>query len=159
MSIELAQGGSRPRGDSVDALAKWFVLCAAIILAITGIAKLWSMVGNAKVLGVADPILGIKFRYLLLATGLVELIITGVCLFEKSRGLATLLIAWLATSFVVYRLGLWWLDWKRPCGCLGNLTDALHVSPELAEGALKVILGCLLIGSYATVIARWKRRL
>jgi len=56
---------------------------------------------------------------------------------------------------VVYRLGLWWMHWHRPCSCLGNLTDALHISPQVADNVMKVLLAYLLIGSYGLLI--WKR--
>jgi hypothetical protein len=89
--------------------------------------------------------------------GVVELVIAGICLFGKSQKLKLGLIAWLATSFVVYRLGLWWMGWKKPCGCLGNLTDALHLSPQAADSLMKVILAYLLIGSYGLLIWRWRQ--
>jgi hypothetical protein len=93
----------------------------------------------------------------MLAVGMVELVIACVCVFAKARQLALGLIAWLATSFVVYRLGLWWMEWRRPCGCLGNLTDALHISPQTAENITKVILAYLLIGSYSILFWQWRQ--
>lgn len=45
---------------------KRFVRSAGAILAITGIAKVWSAFGSAKLLAVMDPISGIPFRWLLL---------------------------------------------------------------------------------------------
>ena len=78
-----------------------------------------------------------------------------VCFFSKRQTLALGLVAWMSTNFVVYRLGLWWMDWKKPCNCLGNLTDALHISPQTADNIMKVILAYLLIGSYGLLIWRW----
>jgi hypothetical protein len=58
----------------------------------------------------------------------------------------------------MYRLGLWWMDWKKPCSCLGNLTDALHISPQTADNITKVLLAYLLIGSYGLLLWQWKQR-
>ncbi|MCW5555320.1 MAG: hypothetical protein KIS67_24560 [Verrucomicrobiae bacterium] len=123
---------------------------------LTGAAKLWSALGTSKFLAAVDPILGIKFGQLLLAVGLAEIAVALVCCLSKRQTLALGLVAWLATNFLVYRVGLWWMDWKRPCGCLGNLTDALHLSPQAAENIMKVLLAYLLIGSYGLVIWRWQ---
>ena len=135
----------------------WFVPSAGAILASTGIAKVWSTHGSVKLLAVADPIFGIPFRWLLLAVGVLELVIAGVCFFSRNKRLATLLVAWLATNFVVYRLGLLWVGYHKPCGCLGNITDALHISPQTADSAIRIVLGYLLVGSYATLFWLWRQ--
>ena len=142
------------RGDSAR---NWFIPSAAAILALTGIAKIWSAFGGVKVLTVADPIAGIPFRWLLLAVGVLEFIIAGVCFFSRNQRLATLLVAWLATNFLVYRLGLWWMGWHKPCGCMGSLTSALHLSEKAADNIMKLVLAYLLIGSYGRLIWQWRK--
>ena len=128
-----------------------FILSAGAILALTGAAKVWSTFGTAKLLAVADPIVGITFGHLMLVVGMAEIVIALVCFFSKSQKLALGLVAWLTTNLLVYRIGLWWVGYHKPCSCLGNLTDALHISPETADTAMKIILGYLLLGSYGTL--------
>ncbi len=135
----------------------WFVPSAGGVLALTGIAKVWSTFGSVRLLVVADPIAGIPFRWLLLAVGVVELVIAGLCFFSRNQRLATLLVAWLATNFLVYRLGLWWMGWHRPCGCMGSLTSALHLSEKAADNIMKVVLAYLLIGSYGLLLWQWRK--
>jgi hypothetical protein len=139
-----------------NSFLKWFVLSAGAILGITGIAKAWSTLGSTKLLGVIDPILGMKFGHLMLAVGVAEIVIALVCFFSKRQALALGLVAWISSNFVVYRLGLWWMHWHRPCNCLGNLTDALHISPQTADNIMKVLLAYLLIGSYGLLLWRWR---
>src|SRR5437868_6530567 len=103
----------------------YFLLVAGLILAITGISKIVSVFGSQLMLLQLDPLFGISFRHLLLLTGIVELAIASLCLLTKKFQLNTLLIAWISTSFVMYRAGLWAINWRRPCHCLGSLTDAL----------------------------------
>lgn len=93
----------------------------------------------------------------MLLVGLLEIAVASVCLFSKQPVVALGLTAWLSTNFVLYRLGLWWMDWKSPCGCLGNLTDALHISPQTADNIMKVLLAYLLIGSYGLLIWNWRQ--
>jgi hypothetical protein len=144
-------------GISKGALVRRFILSAGVFLGVAGIAKMWSAFGNSKFLAVADPIIGIKFGQLMLAVGAGETGIALVCFFNKRQTLALGLVAWISTNFVVYRLGLWWMDWHRPCNCLGNLTDALHISPQTADNIMKVVLAYLLIGSYGFLIWQWRK--
>jgi hypothetical protein len=67
-------------------------------------------------------------------------------------------LAWLSTSFLIYRFGLVWAGYHKPCPCLGNLTDALHIPPQTADTAMKIILAYLLIGSYATLFWLWRQK-
>lgn len=119
-------------GTAVDPLMKWFVISAGLILGLTGLAKLWSAFGDVKLLMVPDPITGLSFRNMMLLAAAAELPIAAACFFKPPR-LATTWVAWLATNFLIYRLDLWWMGWKKPCGCLGNLTDTLGITPHTAD--------------------------
>lgn len=83
-----------------------------------------------------------------------ELTVALVCFFANRMAAQVGLLAWLATNLVVYRLGLIWLG-QKPCSCLGNLTDALHIPPQIADTTMKIILGYLLLGSYTTLFWLW----
>ena len=135
-----------------------FIISAGVILSITGIAKIWSGLGHARILVVPDQLIGIELGNLLFLVGMAEVVIALACFFSKRQILSIVLVAWLATGFVVYRLGLLWMGWQRPCSCLGNLTDALNISPEKADTAMKIVLAYLLIGSYATLFWLWQQK-
>lgn len=141
-----------------SSIAMWFIRSAGAILVLTGIAKVWSALGTSKFLAVVDPIIGLKFWGVMLVVGVAEIVIALVCCLSKRQSLALGLVAWMSTSFVTYRAGLWWMDWHRPCNCLGNLTDALHISPQSADSIMKVVLAYLLIGSYGLLIWHWWQR-
>lgn len=147
---------TRMESGTVETLAKGFVLTGGAILAITGFAKIWSACGVTKALTAADPIFGMQFRQLMVGVGVVEIAVASICFFSRRSLLATKLTAWLSTSFVVYRLGLWWMGWHGPCRCLGGLTDALHISPHLADNIVKVVLAYLLVGSYGLLWCHWR---
>ena len=152
MSEENTSGTPRPT------FVRRFVGSSSVILGITGLGKIWSGLGNSKFLAVIDPILGIKFGHLMLAVGLAEIAVAAVCFFSKRQTSALGLVARISTNFLVYRLGLWVMNWKRPCGCLGNLTDALHISPQTADNIMKLVLAYLLIGSYGLLLWQWRKR-
>ena len=136
----------------------FFIYSAGVVLLVTAVAKLISGFGSAHVLQNLDPIMSLPFSRLMIAVGALELAIAGVCFFNKSQMMAAMLVAWFSTALLVYRMGLLWMGWQRPCHCLGNLTDALHISPQTADTAMKIILAYLLIGSYATLFWLWRQR-
>ena len=73
-------------------------------------------------------------------------------------GIGFMTIAFLATNLAVYRSALWFIGWHRPCNCLGNLADALHVPPQVADNVMKGVLAYLLIGSYGTLFWLWRQK-
>jgi hypothetical protein len=139
-------------------LAAWFVLSFGIILGITGIGKVFSATGPARLLDTTDPLTGIPFRHLLLLVGLVELLNAFFCLFTNRRRLSLVAVAWLSTNFLVYRLGLWFIGWHHPCACMGSLAGMLHLSDQAGDNIMKGVLVYLLIGSYGMLLWEWRRR-
>ena len=140
-------------------LPRIFIYSAGLLLLITGGAKLYSTAGNAHILQLPDPILIMSFRHIFWIVGILELIVAAICFSNISIGLQGGLVACLATSFLVYRLGLVLIGYHKPsCSCLGNLTDALHISPQTADTTMKIILGYMLVGSYATLCWLWRQK-
>jgi hypothetical protein len=136
----------------------WFSKSAGVALAVTGLAKASSAIGPARALDVPDPLIGISFRQLLLLVGLAELLIAFFCLFTDKRQFSLLAVGWISTNFLVYRLGLWFIGWHRPCGCMGSLSDMLHLSPRAADNIMKLVLAYLLVGSYWFLFRQWRQR-
>jgi len=66
------------------------------------LAKARNAIGPARALDVADPIIGVAFRHLLLAVGLLELCIAFFCLFTDKRQFSLLAVVSLGMSFAGY---------------------------------------------------------
>jgi hypothetical protein len=119
--------------------AQLFVYSAGSFLLITSTAKLISSFGNGAILQTYDPLTGLKFQDLFRIVASIERIVALVCFLSKRILLPAGLIAWLATIFLAYRIGLVATGYHRPCSCMGNLTDALHIPPQTADTAMKII--------------------
>ena len=141
----------------VPRLIPYFFRSASVLLIITGAAKIISGFGSAKILDQSDPVFGFSMRDLFWIVGIMEAGVALACAFCRSIGLRAALVAWLASSFVLYRLALIWVGYQKPCSCLGNLTDALHISPQAADIGLKVVLAYFLVGGYGTLAWLWMR--
>jgi hypothetical protein len=137
-------------------LLKFCALSFGTLLLITAVAKLLSALGSAPILTYPAPLLLVSYRSVFLIVGTLELVVALNCFFSQRMVLKMALVAWLASNFLLYRLGLMWVGYRKLCPCLGQVTDALHISPETADTVMKIILLYLLIGSYAALL--WLRR-
>lgn len=125
-----------------------FLYSAAVILALTALAKLHSAAGIAPVLDRRDPVLMLTHRQVFMLVGLLELAVAAFLFVRRSLRLKLGLTAWLASNFLIYRFALWYLDAPKTCGCLGNITDMLHIAPATAHNLMSAVMAYLLIGSY-----------
>ena len=135
----------------------YFIFVSGVCLVLSAVAKLISISGEAGILRELDPVFGISFKHLLLLAGLIECAVAAICLFSNRVWVQSILLAWLASCFLLYRFGMLWVGYHKLCPCLGNVTDALHVSPQMSDMAMKIILVYLLIGSYATLFWLWRQ--
>jgi hypothetical protein len=111
--------------------------------------------GNAPILLLPEPVLGIPLRYAVLLVGGFEMIVALICLFGKRVGLQVGWLAWLATNYLVYRIGLLTMHIHPQATCVGSLTDPLHLTPGVTGFMLGMLPVYLLLGSYAAVIWLW----
>ena len=146
------------KGKMERVCIRFFIDSAGVLLTITAIAKLLSSFGHAGILYNIDPILSMTFQHVFWIVGAAELGIAFLCFSGKQLILSTGLVALLTTNFLIYRVGLVLIGYHRPCPCLGNLTDALHISPEFADMTMKIILVYLIIGSYVSLFWLWRQR-
>ncbi len=82
------------------------------------------------------------------------MIIAALCVWKRFPLRSRLLLAaWLSTLFVIYRIGLWAMDWHQPCGCMGSLAGVLHLKDATADKSMLYLLGYLVMGSYTMFVA------
>lgn len=130
---------------------------AGLLLLLAAMAKLLTSAGNATILLSPDPILPISYRGAFLLAGLIEFAVGVACVAAPCKCVTVALVAWLASSLGIYRLGLLLIGYHRPCHCLGTLADALGLSPKAADDAMKILLAYLLLGSYSALYWLWRR--
>jgi hypothetical protein len=135
-----------------------FIWLAVVVLALTAVAKYISVSGHTRILGQADPLFGIAYRQLLLGVAILETSVVLILVFNRNNFFRLALIAWLATNFLLYRIGIWWLNPPQPCGCLGTITDALGIAPKTADRLMLWVLTILLVGSYSLLLLEWRKR-
>jgi DNA-directed RNA polymerase subunit RPC12/RpoP len=134
---------------------KFFVYSAGGILLAAALIRFLIAVGNAPVLTLPEPVLGVPLRYAVLLVGGIDLAVALICLFGKQVNLQLGCLAWLATNFIVYQVGLFSMHYNPQATSIGSLTDPLHLS----RGTTGVIMGFLplylVLGSYWVCLMFW----
>ena len=120
----------------------WYVIFAALVLLIAGMAKSIGIQQSAAFLSKPNSIITlISNRYLLWGVSSLEIGIGALILskvLSLSKNIKT--IFWLSSQFVIYRLSLWLVNEPEPCKCFGDVFQWIGVSDEFTRAATIVSL-------------------
>lgn len=134
---------------------KSFVKSAGFILLAAALSRFLIAFSSAQFLSLPDPALGIPLRYSVFAVGGIELLVAVICLFGKNIYFKTGWLAWLATNYVVFQVGLFWMHCHPQATCIGSLTDPLHLSRGFYGWCTLFLAIYLVTGSYTALITLW----
>jgi hypothetical protein len=141
--------------------AKWvlfFFVSAGALLLLTATAKFISARGNAGILDTPDPVFLTSYRHELPLVGVIESGVAIWCIFGHGLMTRAMLLAWLSSMFIAYRVAVFVIEPFKTCPCLGTITQALHIPPQTANAAMIVALAYLFSGSWGTLFWLWKKR-
>lgn len=136
---------------------KSFTKSAGSILLAAALSRFLIALGSAPFLSLPDPALGLPIRYTVLIVGGIELLVALICLFGKSVHFKTGWLAWLATNYIVFQIGLFWMHCHPQATCIGSLTDPLHFARGLYGWITALLPIYFVLGSYTTLIWLWVR--
>jgi hypothetical protein len=139
-------------------ISHWFLLSAGVTLGLTGVAKIISAFGHAKILLLVDPIFSLQFKSLLPLVGSLELMVAVICFVSRGISFRAWLVGWISVGFLAYRTGLEIIHYPRPCSCLGSMASALGLSADTASNVMKVVLAYLLAGSFLVLLGVYYER-
>jgi hypothetical protein len=131
----------------LNKIERTFRWSAVLILLLTSAAKLASSNGEAPILDLPDPLFGLTNRTLLVAVSIVELSVAVALLSRADPRRKQLLLLWLSSSFLTYRLSYYWINPGKPCPCLGTLSEKLPLSTAALNALLLAVVIYLLVGS------------
>jgi len=112
--------------------------------------------GADRILDKMEPLFLLSYKAFFLIFGCLEFALSLICFLSNNILLRSVIIAWFATSALLYRISMPWIGYHRPCPCLGSLTGAIHVPPHIADNVMKGVLAYLLIGSYGILLYQWR---
>ena len=133
----------------------WFVASAGAMFLLVGLAKIASSLETSEALKVTDPLLNIQFGALLLMVGLVECAVASFCFMHLPESGSLKLVACVSSMILVYRLGVALIGWKRPCACLGSITQVLGITERVGDGIAIGLLVYILTGSFLLLVTIW----
>ncbi len=131
------------------------ILTAGGLLVAAGLVRLLVLLSPAQSLALPDPLLGIPLRLAVLLVAGLELAAGCFCLLGRNRRWQIASLAWLATNWVVYRVGLVWLGIHPQGTFLGALNDPLKLAGTPAGSLVSGLPFIFVALSYAVAIADW----
>lgn len=131
-----------------------FYKSAAALLLVTALAKLYSAGGSARLLQAQDQLLHLGYRPVMILAALIEVAVAAFLLRNRSGLRRSLLLLWLSSNFIAYRLGNYLLG-IHSCSCLGRLADRLPLPRGLADAVLQVLLLWWFVGSLSSFWRLW----
>lgn len=130
------------------------VRAAGACLILAACAKFLTAAGDSKILYELDPIFGLKNDRLLIAVGVLEAAIGIYCWRNALLRTKGILLLWIGGIFFAYRVGLWWMGYRKPCTCLGSVADHIGMSDQSADMVMKSVLAFLIAVGAAAVFRR-----
>jgi hypothetical protein len=76
-----------------------YLYSAGGILLVAALVRFLMAAGQAQILTLPEPVLGMPFRFAVLLVGSFELIVALICLFGRRTGLQLGWLAWLNTNY------------------------------------------------------------
>lgn len=135
---------SRPMG----CLRQYFHVSAAALLLVVGSSKVLEALKEIPLLQLKDPVFDfVTRRQLLCLTGLVEIVAALIVVLNASSTVKSVLLVYLSSNFMLYRLFALLVGSGEPCHCLGVLTSIFFLRPKTSEKIAASIAIYLLVGS------------
>lgn len=136
---------------------KSYLISVAVLLFLTGAAKLVSANQSVSVLAMSDPLIGfLSIRQTSIIAGVLEAIIAIYLLTSSNRFRKLEAIIWLSVLFITYHVGLYLIGFHGMCPCLGNANAWLRLSDKSINMAVKCLLAYFLVGSLSMLYFRWR---
>lgn len=135
-------------------MMRLFVWLVALVLLLTGLAKVGTALAGGSAYGQADVVFSfLSLRQLLLLAGLLELGCVAWLLRPGQPTGKALLILWLSSLFWVYRLGLKLAEVQGPCPCLGAVPLWTPAWAVAVDGVLLGMLVFMTVGALGSLMA------
>lgn len=131
----------------VETAVRIYLAAVGVLLLAVAAAKAVSAFDGARILDMADPVLWVSTRHLMLMACGLELTVCCYLVLGGSLMARLTLILWLGCLFVAYRLGLGWSGGDRACSCLGNATHWFPWLQAYERIVLNGILGFMVLGA------------
>lgn len=138
--------------DHRGGIGRFFLSSIAMLLLVTGLLKLYSAGGAARILDQPDPLLLLSVRNVLVGSALLEVAVAVYLLVATHARHSLFLVLWLGISFLLYHLLLIIIEPGNPCPCLGSVAQLL--SPAAATWIPRFIIAYMIIGSAWLLLTR-----
>jgi len=136
------------KGVNISRVPASLLLVGAAILFVTGTLKLIGLFTSRSEIG-PDPLFSfLTIRQLLFVSAALEIGVAFAAIFLRPIRLRACLLAWLATLFAIYRIGLWCVGYNGPCRCAGPIGNWVPGHEGTVSALIRGALFYLLLAGY-----------
>lgn len=143
LALRQRQGKSR-----MARILRVSVLFCGLLLLATATAKFFTLHDDPKYLYEEDPVLLVSWRTVMFLAASVESGIALICFLASRSRIAPVSITWFAAMAIIYRVGLQWLGYQKPCRCMGSFAEVVGIQESVLERVLVgglvflILVGC-----------------
>jgi len=127
------------------------------ILVLTALSKLYTVMGNVRMLDLYDPVLLLSNRRLLTGVAVIELFCAMLIVRTRHPWFAGLILLWLGANFLMYRVAVSLGGAITPCPCLGSVGGRLGLSQSATDVLMHSILVYFLAGGLYLLVRHGSR--
>jgi len=132
----------------MNPLRLFFLKSVVLVLAATALVKFLTVLGEQKMLALADPLFpALTNRHVLSVAVVLELVVVAAVIKIKLPEHKLLVVAWFASLLFMYRWGIWSSGIAKPCPCMGSLGDWTGFTSETIDKVSLSLLIYLFFGS------------
>jgi len=136
----------------IGRMCEVLLVTSAIILSVTAVFKVSAAIGNARVLSEPDPLLGVSTRFVMLASAVLEAVITALLLRCKSWTVCGFAVSSLAAQFVLYHVVKRMTGLSGSCPCLGAVWAWTGQGDHAANNVSMLLALYLLIAGSVMIV-------
>lgn len=133
-------------------------LSGALLLATSLCLFLVNLTSAVVLVWPHEPIFGLSAPWLFWIVGGIAFLIAAFCLFNNHSEWQPFLVAWYASVFVSYLVGLYWEGCRGLTGYLGGFSHTFGISAKTANASAVAITGCLFVTGYGQLLWLWRNR-
>lgn len=118
-----------------------FLISVVFVFALTALMKFISLAVNPSAYNYSDPIFPfLQQNVATLFAALLETAIATIILAQRSSRISEQCILTLYGLFGLYRFGIWFLNYRKPCNCAGEIGAWLSIPDAVTASALIAFL-------------------
>lgn len=135
---------------------KNYIRIVAGVLALEGLAMLFTASGNERLQQQRDVLSGLSHETMLVAGGLLHLILSGCLLVLENSMSKGFLAFWMGLNYIVFHAAMSWARVIAPFPTMRLIAWKIGIKPDILNCCWNLFTGFLVIGGALYLMLEWR---